>query len=161
MTIEAGQRLVHDPQVEGGRMILDTWTPGSVAGCSRQPHVLNFVVDPFTGTPGRGGPTFDANGDGYFDSADSSKAAIVSFSNSGPRANISIAGGAKISLARAVPSGSMAGDRCATLLIDNARRRQIAGVKPGDTAGADQISRSNCRNSSTSSKLRYTEAKRT
>lgn len=92
MTIEAGQRLVHDSQVEGGRVILDIWTPGSVAGCSRQPHVLNFVVDPFTGAPGRGGPTFDANGDGYFDSADNSKGSIVSFSNSGSRANIRLPG---------------------------------------------------------------------
>lgn len=74
MTIEAVRWLVYDPQVEGGRVILDTWTPGSAAGCSRQPHVLNFVVDPFAGAPGRGGPTFETNGDGYFDSADNSKA---------------------------------------------------------------------------------------
>jgi type IV pilus assembly protein PilY1 len=84
LTIEMGQRLIHDPHVAGARVIFDTWAPGDVAaGCPGPPHVLSFAVDPFTGGPARGVPTFDTNRNGYIDVADDPTAAVMRFLNSG------------------------------------------------------------------------------
>lgn len=88
LTVEAGQRLIYDPQVEGGRVFFDTFVPGASADecATRKPYVLSFVLDPFTGAPGRGGPTFDTNGDESFTSADNATAAATRYSTLGQRA---------------------------------------------------------------------------
>ncbi|VTU26718.1 pilus assembly protein [Variovorax sp. PBL-E5] len=87
LTIAAGLRSISAPQVDGGRVIIDTMVPAATGnGCA--PASLGsytFVVDPFSGAPGLPGPTFDTSGDGKLDGADDATAAVTLFSTTGKR----------------------------------------------------------------------------
>lgn len=111
MTIEPGQRLIHDPQIEGGRVFFDTMLPGDtqVACSASSPQGLTFVLDPFTGAPGQGGPTFDTNGDGLFNDADSLTAAATRFASVGQRGLVRHPGSQVSSEGSGIGGGSSGG----------------------------------------------------
>ena len=92
MSIAPGQRLIHAPQIESGRVLFDTMVPGGVANSCKatEPQGYTFVLDPFTGGPGQDGPTFDTNGDGKFSSLDNATAAVTHFSSIGQRRVVGI-----------------------------------------------------------------------
>uniref|UniRef100_UPI0015C32D17 pilus assembly protein n=1 Tax=Variovorax sp. KK3 TaxID=1855728 RepID=UPI0015C32D17 len=85
MSIAKGQRMIDPAQIRSGRVIFDTMVPGGVsADCKvAGPQGYAFVLDPFTGAPGREAPTFDTNGDGLFTSADNATVAIVRVASTG------------------------------------------------------------------------------
>ena len=72
LTVQAGQRMIYDPQVALGRVFFETIVPGAaVQTCQATNGIgINFVLDPFSGAAGTGGPTFDTNGDGFIDNND-------------------------------------------------------------------------------------------
>jgi type IV pilus assembly protein PilY1 len=111
MTIAPGQRLIYAPQIESGRAIFDTIVPGGVAtGCTAtQPQGYTFVLDPFTGAPGRDGPTFDTNNDTVFTSADNANAAVAHFSSIGQRRVVRIPGSSEGRLEGPGVAGSTSG----------------------------------------------------
>ncbi|MCY1164615.1 MAG: PilC/PilY family type IV pilus protein [Pseudomonadota bacterium] len=71
MTVQAGERMIYDPQVALGRVFFETIVPGAaVQTCQATSGIgFNFVLDPFSGAAGTG-PTFDTNGDGFIDNND-------------------------------------------------------------------------------------------
>lgn len=78
LTLEAGQRLVYDPQVALGRAFFETLVPGGgVASCTASGFgvAYNFIIDPLTGSAGTDGATFDTSNDGVIDGADNPLAA--------------------------------------------------------------------------------------
>ncbi|MEJ7686272.1 MAG: PilC/PilY family type IV pilus protein [Variovorax sp.] len=97
LTGSAGQRLIYDVRTLRGRAFFDAMTPGGNAGqtCSAtSPQGARFILDPFTGAPGRDGPTFDTNADGLIDSADDSAAGASIDAEAGRRAIAVKPGGA-------------------------------------------------------------------
>ncbi|RST56824.1 pilus assembly protein [Variovorax sp. MHTC-1] len=92
MNIALGQRLIYEPQLHSGRVIFDTMVPGGTAtGCTAtEPRGYLFVLDPFTGAPGRDGPTFDTSGDGYITAADNAAAVITSHGSIGDKAIVGV-----------------------------------------------------------------------
>jgi len=102
MGIAKGQRLIYAPKLHSGRVIFDTMVPGGTAtGCTASvPSGYIFVLDPFTGAPGRDGPTFDTNGDGHITTADNATAAITSYSSVGDKAIVGMPGSGSSSQVR-------------------------------------------------------------
>ena len=102
MSIAKGQRLIYAPKLHSGRVIFDTMVPGGTAtGCAASvPSGYIFVLDPFTGAPGRDGPTFDTNGDGHITAADNATAAVTSYSFSGDKAIVGVPGSGSSSQVR-------------------------------------------------------------
>lgn len=123
MTIAPGQRLIYTPQVESGRVIFDTIVPGGVAtGCTAtQPQGYTFVLDPFTGAPGRDGPTFDTNGDGLFTGLDSATAAVTHFSSIGQRRVVRIPGSSEVRLEGPGTAGNTSG-------ADSSKKVKLGGA---------------------------------
>ncbi|VTU33721.1 Tfp pilus assembly protein, tip-associated adhesin PilY1 [Variovorax sp. PBS-H4] len=117
MTIASGQRLIYAPQLESGRVIFDTMVPGGVAsGCTAtQPQGYTFVLDPFTGAPGRDGPTFDTNSDGLFTSTDNATAAVAHFSSIGRRPVVYIPGTSRVRLEGSGAGGGTSDSKQANL----------------------------------------------
>lgn len=107
MSIASGQRLIHAPQGYSGRVIFDTMVPGGIAaGCTAtQPQGYTFVIDPFTGAPGRDGPTFDTSGDGDFTAADNVTAGVTWVSSIGNRGIVRVPGGTRVRLEGSAPPG--------------------------------------------------------
>lgn len=87
LTIAPGQRQIYEPQAEAGRVFFDTVAPsGATDPCSGGDALgFTFVLDPFTGGPGRDGPTLDTNGDGKFTNTDLANAAVMVLPAAGRR----------------------------------------------------------------------------
>lgn len=87
LTIAAGQRLIYEPQTDAGRVFFDTVAPSaSTDPCGGADALgFTFVLDPFTGGPGKNGSTFDTNADGKFTSADLTNAAVMQLPVAGRR----------------------------------------------------------------------------
>jgi type IV pilus assembly protein PilY1 len=100
MTIAPGQRMIYPPQIESGRVLFDTIVPGGAAGSCKatQAQGYTLVLDPFTGAPGRDGPTFDTNRDGQFTTADNASAAVMHFSSIGQRKVVRIPNTSRVRL---------------------------------------------------------------
>lgn len=108
MSIALGQRLIYEPQLHSGRVIFDTMVPGGTAtGCTAtEPRGYLFVLDPFTGAPGRDGPTFDTSGDGYITAADNAAAVIASHGSIGDKAIVGVPGAGSSSQVRVEGAGT-------------------------------------------------------
>ena len=84
LTVGAGQRLVDNPEMAGGMVLMQTITPLiSTASCTASSLTrYGFLLDPFMS--GTNQTTFDTNADGLFTAADNVTAAGVLLIGSGP-----------------------------------------------------------------------------
>jgi hypothetical protein len=84
LTVGAGQRLVDNPEMAGGMVLMQTITPSiSQAACTASSLTrYGFLLDPFM--RGSDQATFDTNADGVFTAADDVTAAGVFLVGSGP-----------------------------------------------------------------------------
>jgi type IV pilus assembly protein PilY1 len=84
LTVGSGQRLVDNPEMAGGMVLMQTVTPSiSQAACTASSLTrYGFLLDPFM--MGSTQPTFDTNADGVFTAADNATAAGVLLIGSGP-----------------------------------------------------------------------------
>ncbi len=91
LTIQAGQRMTYDPQMNQGLIFFETIVPGGAAATCENSSGLgyNFVLDPLSGRAQTSGATFDTNADGYIDSADNAGAVIYQTSADGSDAILS------------------------------------------------------------------------
>lgn len=84
LTVGAGQRLIDNPEMAGGMVLMQTATPLiSTASCTASSIArYGFLLDPFM--MGSDQPTFDTNADGVFTAADNATAVGVLLIGSGP-----------------------------------------------------------------------------